>query len=91
MLGAHYMNDEEIIAALRASRPRSAVELAELLDRLTNGGLSAGTMITFFKRAFPEIPLRVCLEAAGWKRLGGKGLSDEEFNEFLGEWIGGQP
>ena len=83
------MNDEEILAALRASRPRSAVELAELLDRLTHGGLSQGSMITYFQRAFPDIPLRVLLDAGAWRRLSGGGLSDEGFNELLRKWIEG--
>lgn len=62
--GAREMNDEEIIDQLRRERTgRSATELAELLNTLTGGGLSHGTLITYFKRAFPEIPLRVLQEA----------------------------
>lgn len=83
------VKDEEVVAALRASRRRSAVELAELLDSLTHGGLSAATLITYFKRAFPGIPLRTLLDAGAWKRVcrGDDVLSDEEFNELLRKWL----
>jgi hypothetical protein len=41
------MNDEEIVSALRSERKRlTAVELAELLDSLTGGGLSQGALVT---------------------------------------------
>jgi len=83
------MNEEKIVAALRANRRRSAVELADLLDQLTHGGLSQGSMITYFQRAFPDIPLRVLLDAGAWKRLSDGGLSDEQFNELLRKWIEG--
>jgi hypothetical protein len=81
------MNDDEIVAALRASRRRSAVEIAELLDGLTHGGLSQGSIVTYFKRAFPGIPLRVLLEAGAWRRVSGGGLSDEGLNDLLREWL----
>ena len=84
------MNDEEILSALRSEQGRlNAVELAELLNTLTNGGLSQGAIITYFKRAFPGIPLRVLIEAGGWKRVrsGGDGLSDDDFNGLLGPWL----
>lgn len=81
------MTDDEIVAALRASGSVSAVELAELLDDLTNGGLSQGSIITYFKRAFPGIPLRVLLDAGGWERISGGGLSDAGFNDLLSEWF----
>jgi hypothetical protein len=81
------MNDEEIVAALRARRGRTAVELADLLDDLTRGGLSQGSIVTYFTRAFPRIPLRVLLDAGAWTRVSGGGLSDEGFNELLRKWL----
>ena len=82
------MDDDEIIAALRACRPRTPVKIAETLDKLYDGGLSQGSMIMFFKRAFPGIPLRLLLdEASSWSRLTSGDLSDDGFNELLKEWI----
>jgi hypothetical protein len=83
-------NDEQIIATLQQEGQRlPAVALAELLDRLTNGGLSQGAIVTYFKRAFPAVPLRILLESGGWVRVGGGALSDEQFNELLRPWVPG--
>jgi hypothetical protein len=88
------MTDEEIVEALRRERWRlSAVELATLLDKLTNGKLTQGSLVTYFKRAFPSIPLRVLFDAGGWHRVSGGGLRDQEVNELLRPWLGasGEP
>ena len=84
------MNDDEIIAVLQSRRTQlTPVEMAELLDKLTGGGLSQGAIVTYFKRAFPDIPLRVLVEAGGWTRVGeGRGdYTDEGFNELLRPWL----
>ncbi|MDC0747114.1 hypothetical protein [Polyangium mundeleinium] len=82
------MKDEEVIGALQARRGEFyPVELAEYLGELTNGGLSQSTMVTYFKRAFPEIPLRVLLDAGGWQRLSNGGLTDRDFNALLQPWL----
>jgi hypothetical protein len=53
------MNDDEIVAVLqRDGHQLESVAVAELLDRLTDGGLSQGTIVTYFKHAFPSMPLR---------------------------------
>jgi hypothetical protein len=84
------MNDEEIVRLLRSNAGElSAVQVAELLDELTGGGLSQGTIITYFKRAFPMIPLRVLLDASAWERVSHGGLSDEGFNAALASWLRG--
>lgn len=83
------MNDNDIVEALRAKRGQlTAVQLAELLDELTDGGLSQGTMITYFKRAFPSGPLPVLIESGAWGRVSGGGMSDDEFNDILNPWLG---
>lgn len=83
------MNDDEVIEALRGQATTlSPVQLAELLDELTEGGLSQGALITYFSRAFPTIPLRVLLEAGSWKRVSGGGLEDDQFDELLQPWLG---
>jgi hypothetical protein len=82
------MNDDEITKALRASMGHTAVELAELLDHLTAGGLSQGTIVTYFKRAFPNVPLNILLEAGAWSRVGGGTLDDSGFNNLLRPWVG---
>jgi hypothetical protein len=80
-------NDDEIVATLQREGHRlQPTALAELLDRLTGGKLSQGTIVTYFKRAFPAIPLRVLLETAGWHRVGGGMLNDEQFNAALRPW-----
>ncbi len=84
------MRDTEIIERLRAAgNGRTAVELATLLGELTNGGLSQGTIVTYFKRAYPEIPLQVLLDAGAWMRVSDGCLTDEEFNAALCEWLPG--
>lgn len=86
------MTDDEIIIALRAERSRlTAVGLAELLDRLSEGNLSQSLLITVFHRAFPHIPLRVLLDSGGWHRVSGGGLSDDEFNQLLNPWLDQAP
>ena len=82
------MNDDEIIELLRSSEGHTAVEIAELLDRLTAGGLSQATIVTYFKRAFPNVPLSILLEAGGWSRVGGSTLDDSGFNDLLRPWVG---
>jgi hypothetical protein len=78
------MKEADIIDALRASRRQcTPTELAVLLGRLTNGGLSQASLVTYFKRAFPEVPLRILLDAGGWHRLSAGGLSDEDFDRLL--------
>lgn len=83
------MKDEDIIRALQAKRGElSPVQLAEYLGDMANGGLSQGTMIMFFSRSFPEIPLHVLLEAGGWQRVSNGGLTDAEFTTLLQPWLG---
>jgi hypothetical protein len=83
------MTDDEIAVVLRAHAGHTAVELAELLNRLTLGRLSQSTIVTYFKRAFPDIPLRILLEAGGWSRVGGGTLGDADFNDLLRPWVEG--
>jgi hypothetical protein len=87
------MNDDEIVAALRAAGVHlSPVELAELLDRLTEGKLSQSTIVKYFFDAFPSIPLRVLRRTGSWTRVtGGRGsLFDEGLNELLCPWLPGK-
>ncbi len=82
------MTDNEIIERLQgAGAGRSATELAEILDHLTGGGLSQGTLITYFKRAFPRVPLPVLQDAAMWSRVGGGSMSDAQLDELLRPWL----
>lgn len=84
------MRDEEIIHRLRTSAREEhlpATELTELLDTLTEGGLGQGSIITYFKRAFPSIPLNVLLDAGAWHRISDGNLSDSDFNEMLEPWL----
>jgi len=81
------MKDDEIISVLQGeSRHRGATELGELLSTLLDDRLSQGSLISYFKRSFPEIPLRTVTEASAWSRVGGD-LSDAEFNAMLKPWL----
>lgn len=82
------MNDEEVVERVRREgQDGSAIEVAELLGRLIPGGLTQGSLVTYFKRAFPAIPLRVLSEASGWHRVSGGGIGDAQFEERLRAWI----
>lgn len=83
------MTDEEIVRALQAEAriDPSPLQLAKLLDSLTDGGLSQSRLIMFFKRAFPALPLRVLLDAGAWHRVSDGGMSDEAFEKLLGPYF----
>ncbi len=82
------MRDDEVVACLRSEAGRlTAVQLADLLGTMAPEGLSQGTIVMFFHRAFPEIPLRTLLDASGWSRVSGGGMSDDDFNRVLKPWI----
>lgn len=82
------MTDDEILEELRrVGRNCAAIQVAETLDVLADGGLNQGTLITYFKRAFPQIPLGVMLNAGGWSRVSGGGVSDKEFEDMLSPWL----
>jgi hypothetical protein len=82
-----HRTDDEIVAQLRAlARTSSPVSVASALHRILPEGLTQGSMITYFKRAFPQIPLRILLDAGSWHRLGGGMITDEEFEAMLGPW-----
>lgn len=82
------MKDDQIIEQLRrvASWGTAAMVAAELA-RLAPDGLTQGTLVSYFKRAFPAIPLRVLLEAGAWRRVSVGGLSDEGLDELLRPWL----
>ena len=82
------MMDDEIIELLRTSaRESTAVAVAAVLDQIVPGGLTQGSMIAYFKRAFPEIPMRTLLDAGGWHRVSAGGLSDADFDALLRPWL----
>jgi len=86
------MTGEAIVAALRSiGPPATAVDVAERLRALLGERFSHSMLITYFKRSYPEIPLRTLLEAGGWHRVSGGGLSDDGFNELLAPWVPGVP
>lgn len=80
------MNDDELIALLRAERPRRRpAELARLLASKL-GTLTQGELIAWFKCAFPEIPTKTLLGLHEWRGLGTGQLTDEELDERLSPW-----
>lgn len=82
------MDDDAILERLRGLRgSASPIAIAEeLLSRL--GKPSQGAFVMFFKRAFPDVPLRTLLECGAWIRLSGGGLTDEQFAASLAPWLG---
>ena len=81
------MTDAAILKKLQEEALlRTPVEIAELLSELTTRRLTHSVVISFFKRAFPEIPLRTLIDAGEWSRVGG-GMSDQGFNDLLRPWL----
>ena len=82
------MNDEEVISALQNAPPgTSAVDLAELVAASIGVEVGQFSLVTYFKRAFPAIPLRLLLDAGAWHRVSDGGMSDDEFNDLLRPWL----
>jgi hypothetical protein len=82
--------DDIIINRMREHAiDHSAVDVALLLDSLLLEGIQQSSLVTYFKRAFPEIPLRTLLESGDWYRAtGGKGpRTDAGFAEQLEPWM----
>jgi hypothetical protein len=44
-------------------------------------------VVFYFKRAFPDTPLRVLLEAGAWSRVSDGELSTEQFDGLLEQWL----
>lgn len=84
-------NDVDIITSLRQLVGEEPVTIANKLDHLTGGGLHPSTLISYFKRAFPKIPLRTLTESTAWHRVSGGEMSDEAFNALLRPWIDDRP
>jgi hypothetical protein len=82
------MNDEAIIATLRhVGGTETATVVAEELARVAPGGLTQATVVSYFKRAFPGIPLRTLLEAGAWRRVSAGELTDEDLDNLLSPWL----
>jgi hypothetical protein len=81
------MTDAAILKKLREEAlQRPPAEIAELLGELTTGRLTHSVVISYFKRAFPEIPLRTLIDAGEWSRVGGN-MNDQGFNDLLRPWL----
>lgn len=82
------MGDEEIVGKLRdAGEAAGPMALALLLENHMGRALSEGELITYFKRAFPDIPLTTLYDASRWHRLGSGELDDAGFEELLKQWL----
>lgn len=82
------MNDDEIIEELRrVGRTGTPVEVAEALGALWVDGLTHSALVMFFRRAFPDIPLKTMIDAGGWRRVSSGGISDEGFDQMLSQWL----
>lgn len=82
------MTDDDIIRAIqRSARTSSASGVAFELEGIAPGGLTQASVISYFKRAFPQIPLRTLIEAGGWRRLSAGELDDADFDALLRPWL----
>jgi hypothetical protein len=82
------MNDDESVALLRSSsRDTSPSGLAGILADHLDAGLTQSAVVFYFKRAFPDTPLRVLLEAGAWSRVSDGELSTEQFDGLLRQWL----
>jgi hypothetical protein len=43
-------------------------------------------MTFYFGRAFPDIPLRVLMDAYSWNAVGAGTMTDVEFDDLLSPW-----
>ncbi len=84
------MSDEIVIQRLRESRKQMGpISLALLLEREIGQTLSDAALISYFKRAFPDIPLATLYEASSWHRVGKGSLDDAKFERLLKKWLPG--
>lgn len=82
------MTDEQVIAELREfGRTLSASALLMKLGAMLPEGITQGSMVTFLKRAFPEIPLPTLLEGGAWHRVSHGALTDDELDALLSPWL----
>jgi hypothetical protein len=79
--------DDGVVSTLRAESVRlSPSEVARMLDHLVPEGLRQDTLVFYFKRAFPDIPLKALLDAQAWSTVGPGPLSDQQLDELLFPW-----
>lgn len=74
---------------MRHAKTIAPHDIALLLETLCETHINHGIIVTYFKIAFPRIPLRTLLEAGSWQRVGNGRLSDEEFDRLLSPYIRG--
>ena len=82
------MIDEATVAALRdAGRHGTPGEAARVLDGLLPDGIGQDALTFYFKRAFPQIPLKILIDAQLWSGVVSAGpITDTEFDEMLQPW-----
>jgi len=75
--------DPEVIAQLRShaltNRPS---DVLRLLIRLVPG-LGSFQVICYFKMAFPQVPLRTCIDAQAPSQLYEGGITDDQFDALF--------
>lgn len=82
------MNDEDVLNELRKAKGRLApVDIAMLLNQLIRSGLTQSSFISYFKQAFPDIPLRVLIDLGSWNKLTNGDLKDTDINATLEPWL----
>jgi len=66
-------------------------KMVKLLEDVPGGLVNQSTLVFTLRQAFPEIPLRVLIEASGWSHVCVGGFDDDEFDLILAPWIGSPP
>ena len=82
-----HISDDEVITILSSLSNLSAVAIADRLNDL-RGELTQSSIVFYFKRAFPAIPLKTLTLSTAWSRVTNGELTDDGFNEILSPWLG---
>jgi hypothetical protein len=81
------MIDSAVVETLRVASQRSSpADTARLLETLLPEGLRQDTLVFYLKQAVSAIPLKVLLDAQGWRAVGPGSINDDRFSEMLRPW-----
>lgn len=81
--------EAELVRIMReVAASSTATETAKILYKYSERPIDQFDFVRAFKLAFPEIPIPVLKEASLWVCPPGEGMSNEELNHLLAEWLG---
>jgi len=81
------MADDDLVRAM-LSEQTSGTDAINRLVELSGRAIDQFEMIRLFKLAFPEIPLRILIEASASRLIvGDSGIGDDDLNVLLDPWL----